>query len=301
MLVIFVHELGHFMVAKFLGCTVEEFSIGFGPKIYSKNANGITYVLRCIPLGGYCLISELGMKTHLSLSVRMLNIKKMLILLAGPTSNLVFAVILIFLSGNVHGLHVAETRNTYLLEHGVSENYLLRHINGNRVFSYGNIEHLLLPNELNILIFRRDLDAENIYVPLHVNGSYVYDVRFYDDIQSRLNATIHFVGDTLAVIHESFFDVFRRSDNAGSITINPYADFMEPNHMLTYQLVVFMVITGVLSFGLFYFNLVPIPGLDGNKLLMVTLPALRNKVNGKWLERFLILLSLVVCVIIIFL
>ena len=52
-LIILVHELGHFLVARRVGIDVEEFSIGFGPKLAGFRRAGILYSLRIIPLGGY--------------------------------------------------------------------------------------------------------------------------------------------------------------------------------------------------------------------------------------------------------
>ncbi len=53
---IFIHELGHFLVARSLGMGVSAFSIGFGPKIYSKTVGKTEYCLSAIPLGGYCAL-----------------------------------------------------------------------------------------------------------------------------------------------------------------------------------------------------------------------------------------------------
>ena len=50
---IFIHEFGHYTVAKLCKVRVNEFSIGFGPKIFSKNKNETEYEIRLIPLGGY--------------------------------------------------------------------------------------------------------------------------------------------------------------------------------------------------------------------------------------------------------
>ena len=55
--VILVHEWGHFWAARHCGIRVEEFSIGFGPKLFSWHKNGTRYTLRLIPLGGYNLFS----------------------------------------------------------------------------------------------------------------------------------------------------------------------------------------------------------------------------------------------------
>lgn len=52
-LVVFVHEFGHFWVAKKLGVVVEEFAFGFGPKVYAKKWRGTLYRINAIPLGGY--------------------------------------------------------------------------------------------------------------------------------------------------------------------------------------------------------------------------------------------------------
>ena len=56
---IFVHEFGHFWVARKLGMKVEEFAIGFGPKIYSWKRNGIEYSLRWIPAGGFVKLPQM--------------------------------------------------------------------------------------------------------------------------------------------------------------------------------------------------------------------------------------------------
>lgn len=52
-LLIFVHELGHFLVARMCGVRVEVFSLGFGKKILSYKKGDTTYCLSLIPLGGY--------------------------------------------------------------------------------------------------------------------------------------------------------------------------------------------------------------------------------------------------------
>lgn len=58
-LTIFVHELGHYLVARKLGLVVETFSIGFGPAIVKWKKNGITYKIGCLPLGGYVALPQM--------------------------------------------------------------------------------------------------------------------------------------------------------------------------------------------------------------------------------------------------
>jgi regulator of sigma E protease len=57
---VFVHELGHYLAAKSVKATIYEFSLGFGPKIFSKEYKGILYAIRAIPLGGFVKIAGDG-------------------------------------------------------------------------------------------------------------------------------------------------------------------------------------------------------------------------------------------------
>ena len=72
-LLVSVHELGHFMVAKLTGMRVDEFAIGFGPKVWSKKHGETLYTLRAVPLGGFNRIAGMDYEiiavsyTHLTL------------------------------------------------------------------------------------------------------------------------------------------------------------------------------------------------------------------------------------------
>jgi regulator of sigma E protease len=93
---IFIHELGHFWVARKLGMKVDEFAVGFGPKIFGWKRNGVKYSLRGIPAGGYVALPQM-------ITAEALEGKseeqvppappshKILVALAGPFMNVVFA------------------------------------------------------------------------------------------------------------------------------------------------------------------------------------------------------------------
>jgi regulator of sigma E protease len=57
---VFVHELGHFLAARRTGMVVEEFAIGFGPKMFSRKVNGVIYCLNWIPFGGYVKLPQMA-------------------------------------------------------------------------------------------------------------------------------------------------------------------------------------------------------------------------------------------------
>ena len=100
-LIVFVHELGHFLAAKWVGVGVERFSLGFGPKLIGRQVGETEYILSAIPLGGYVKMigEEVGEEvegtqiersfTHKSLP------KRFLIICAGPLANFLMAFVVL--------------------------------------------------------------------------------------------------------------------------------------------------------------------------------------------------------------
>ena len=96
---IFVHELGHFLVAKLLGVKVERFSIGFGPAMVKRSVGETEYVIAWLPFGGYVkLLGELPGE-ELSEAERARSIdrrpiwQRVAIFSAGPAMNMVLPVL----------------------------------------------------------------------------------------------------------------------------------------------------------------------------------------------------------------
>jgi regulator of sigma E protease len=97
---IFVHEFGHFWVALKRGMKVEEFAIGFGPKIFSWTRNGIVYSVRWIPAGGFVKLPQMVTSEALEGSNKgepippASPLSRILVAVAGPAMNLVFGLVL---------------------------------------------------------------------------------------------------------------------------------------------------------------------------------------------------------------
>src|SRR3989338_11438162 len=104
-LLVFVHELGHFVMAKRMGMKVEEFGFGFPPRLWGVKRGGTTYSINWIPLGGFVKIKgESGEQAHDPDSFASKSAwKRFVVLIAGVAMNLVLAAVL-FSIGYMAGL-----------------------------------------------------------------------------------------------------------------------------------------------------------------------------------------------------
>lgn len=113
--IVFIHELGHFIFAKKAGIYCYEFSIGMGPKIFGKKFKSETeYCIRAIPLGGF--VSMAGEEVEIDKSIpedkRMQNktwLQRFLTIFAGPLFNFILAFILLFVVGLLYGAPSTKT------------------------------------------------------------------------------------------------------------------------------------------------------------------------------------------------
>lgn len=92
-ILVFVHELGHFLAAKFFKVDVQEFAIGFGKRIFSKKYRGTLYSIRLLPLGGFVNLEGERESQSPNGFRNIRAFKKIIILFAGVFFNLIFAFI----------------------------------------------------------------------------------------------------------------------------------------------------------------------------------------------------------------
>lgn len=95
---VFIHEGGHFIVAKLCKVKVNDFSIGFGPTLWKKQGKETKYTIRLIPLGGFVNLEGEDTESQDENSYSKASIpKRMAIILAGPFVNIIFAIIVYFI------------------------------------------------------------------------------------------------------------------------------------------------------------------------------------------------------------
>ena len=95
---VLIHETGHFVVARLCKIKVNEFSIGFGPKLLTKQGKETKYELRLIPLGGFVRLEGEDTKSEDKRAFNNASIpKRMAIVAAGATVNIVFGILVYFI------------------------------------------------------------------------------------------------------------------------------------------------------------------------------------------------------------
>ncbi len=107
--IIMIHELGHFLMCRWTGIAVSEFSIGMGPCIFKKQRGETQYSIRCLPIGGYCMM--LGEDEEVNDDERAFSNKpiwaRIAVVVGGPLFNFVLAffasVVLIGMAGYLTG------------------------------------------------------------------------------------------------------------------------------------------------------------------------------------------------------
>ena len=169
--IIFIHEFGHFIFAKLFGVKVNEFAIGMGPTILKKQGKETKYALRLFPIGGF--VSMEGEEEESEDSRAFCNQKtwkRMIIIAAGATFNIILGVIVCFflvgseeLVGTGQILQFYETAVSNQ-EGGLAAGDKIIEIDGKRVFSDYDISFLMQRNSSGVYDFVVERDSEKVHL-----------------------------------------------------------------------------------------------------------------------------------------
>jgi regulator of sigma E protease len=183
---VFVHEWGHMWVARKRGLKVEEFSIGFGPKLFSWTRGGILYCWRLVPAGGYVKLPQMITSEALEGSTDTENIpppspgSKILVAFAGPFMNVVFAFVIasvIYLVGlpiavNPPFIGYVEPGSEEA-KLGIKEGDCIVSVDGDPVKSWQDVTSFTILARTNVLpvVIEREHVQKTYYLTAKVNPS----------------------------------------------------------------------------------------------------------------------------------
>ena len=297
-LLIIVHELGHFIMAKVNGIKVEEFSIGMGPEIFSKQGKETQYSLRLFPIGGY--VKMLG-EEEVSDDERSFSSKSPLrrisVILAGATMNIIFAIVVFSIYFTNIGFSEPVVSNflesSPAQEAGLEIGDRIIKIDGSKVFTASDVSigiQLAKGKEIELLVDRNGIEKELTITPnvVEVNGTTAYQIGYYNTlvenpsiaqaIKHTFNETISLVGQTYKSLKLMVTgNVNFKTDVGGPVTIIKMSGQAAKSGIAT--LAYFLAF---ISINLAVFNLLPFPALDGGWTVILLIELItRRKVPDK--------------------
>lgn len=293
-----VHEFGHFITAKMTGMRVDEFAIGFGPKIYQQKDGETLYSLRAIPLGGYNKIA--GMDPDDPVEPNAFNSKpipaRMLVILAGALMNFILPIILF------SGIFMVEGRlqlvNEPVLGTVVDEMAAARAglKAGDRIMT---IDGKNVETWTDVVLNLRKAGTEEVTLTAERNGvlqTYKMTPMFDKDAgRPLIGVSPKFSKESLGFfgsIKEGFIytkniglsmvsGLYRIvSGNAPADVAGPIGVAQMAGQVAEKGLLPLMNFVAFLSINLGVINLLPLPALDGGHFVLLLLEALRGKPLG---------------------
>ncbi|HZK18146.1 MAG TPA: RIP metalloprotease RseP [Clostridia bacterium] len=318
-LLIFIHELGHFAIAKRVGIKVHEFSLGFGPNLLGVNKGGTQYSLRLLPLGGFVRMAgmepgEEGVERHRAFYGKSV-LERAAVLFAGPLMNFVLAVILLGLVFMFQGVPSPSTvidevmPGTPADRAGILAGDKLIAVDGVVMDSWQEFTVLVNSHPgqlLNIEVERTgsnlsfDVAPEKDETGRGIIGvvTRVQSVKL--NTPAALLAGASYTGQITLLIFTFIGQMITQQapvDLAGPVGI--VSEIGSAAKLGIWQL---LQLAAFLSINLGILNLLPVPALDGGRLLFLGVEAVRgrpvdpNKENFFHLLGFALLLVLIVVI-----
>lgn len=320
LVLVIVHEFGHFIAAKWVGMRVDEFAFGFPPRLFSKEVGETVYAINALPLGGYVSIwGENGepddkAKTHPRAFGNRSKWQQTVVLIAGVTMNMLLAfVIFIAISlGKVemstsNPIYGARVKNPFIMiveANPKSPAYLAGIVPGSvitKMTSGG--QSASLANASSVVAFVQQHQNESFaisYIRPNGSRSSTTVAAVYGIVPDRKALGISL--DTIGYIHTTFVEAIKIGsmrlydttvqtvEGLGTLitSIGTSGDVLSSlsgpigiarivGETSTYGIAAVLTLVAILSVNLAVFNILPLPALDGGRIVVVFIESVTRK------------------------
>ena len=309
-ILIFVHEFGHFIAAKLSGVQVNEFSMFMGPAIVKWGKGETQYSIRCIPIGGYCAMEGEDRDTDNPRSFQKAAWwKRLIILVSGSAMNFIAGMLILVIFFSPSQMFVTpvishfEEGSTLCGENGLQAGDRILEVDGERIYVQPDFSMLLslFPSDTHDLIVERDGERvvlEDFEMLKHEfpnedgTTSMRYGVTFSVEEAN--------FGNTLAYSWNSGINIVRTvrlslqmlltgqagfKDLSGPVGIVEQISVVASESPDTISAIYNMLYFGAfIAINLAVMNLLPIPGLDGGRVVCLLLTLVIEKITRKKLN-----------------
>lgn len=302
-LIVFIHEFGHFIFAKKAGIHVFEFSLGFGPKLFSfKRKNDETeYMVKLIPLGGYVALAgetydeEDEELKKVPESKRLYNksfLRQLSVMVAGVFNNFVLGIILLFIIGLFYGSTFTTNvlnnmdKSYPLYEAGARNGDKIVEINGKKVKDFDDIQtRIAIAGEKSTLKIKVEdkNNKTNVYKikPKYdkKSKSYYYGISvktkigkgFLDAIKYAFVKFISIYKSLIVIIISLFTGKLGVDSLSGPVGIYTVVGVAKSS---LYSL---LYLTAYLSINVGFMNILPFPAFDGGRAFLLIIEKITKK------------------------
>ena len=312
-MLIFVHELGHFLIAKLSGVQVNEFSMFMGPALWSKKIGETLYSIRLIPIGGYCAMEgEDGDSDNPRSFGHAAWWKRLIILAAGAAMNFIVGVLLmviIYLPARQAVVPVISSFESFATVNGADGLQVgdkILELDGEKIYVQSDFSMLLRlnPGETHDLVVLREgqkvalknfrmethpvTDDSGVTRQLYGMNFTVESLNLPGKLQYAWNQSL----DTVRLVRQSLQMLLSGKAGIGDMTgpvgiVQQMAVVADESASRLDALMNMLYFGGFIAINLAVMNLLPIPALDGGRIVGVVITTAveavtRKKINPKY-------------------
>lgn len=299
LVLIVIHEFGHFIAAKSVRIKVNEFAVGFGPKLFSKQKGETLYRLNLVPLGGYCAME--GEDENSEDNRAFCNkspLKRFVVVVMGAAFNILLGFLLIGITLLPQKTYTTTTvagfyDNSVSEASGLQEGDKIIYVDGRKIFttydlsySFTNVEN----GKVDMTVIRngKKIDLKNVTFDTESQEEISYlKVDFY--VKGSKRTVLTFLTQTLKtsisnclVVWRSLIDLITGKYGISAMS-GPVGVTVAISSVAKQSLKSLIPIMALITFNLGLFNLLPFPALDGGRLLLIVAEMItRKKIPQKY-------------------
>jgi regulator of sigma E protease len=294
-LLILIHEVGHFTLAKLNGVKVDEFSIGMGPKLFSIKGKETEYMIKALPIGGYVKMYGEEETTNDSRGFMSKSpLQRISIIFAGAFMNYVLAIVL-FSIFTFHSGYALLTVNDTVKDSPAAKAGMLKgdeiiKVNNKTMLTKDDLTYEIATSKgkaVDVLVKRGNENKEFNIVPMKsdegmlmigISNQFVQNPSILESVKYSFKGTASWVKQTFYALKSIFTGKANlKTDVGGPVTIVKMTGTAAKSGIIT-----LIWFTAYLSIQLAVFNLLPFPALDGGWIIMLLFELItRKKVPDK--------------------
>jgi regulator of sigma E protease len=282
-LLVVIHEFGHFIIARLSGVKIEEFAVGMGPKIYGYQGPETLYSIRAFPLGGFCKM--LG-EDESNQDPRAFNNKpifnRIAIIAFGPIMNFILTLLIFSIVFSYVPMVSQVTENSPASKAGIVAGDKITEINGTPIKEWDQIRPIVDANkgkEISVSYERKGEIQQVNVIPAPRVGEEGAMIGVVPSIGYKGFSLTRGVSDTINISKEMYKFLGQLFTGRASMEYveGPVKIVKRIGEAAEVGAAAVLQFAAFLSLNLCIINLLPLPALDGGRLLFLFIEAIRRK------------------------